>query len=100
LQGVEEYRRVSGLQSITSTCLKAAKISAILIDDGIQMDKKNEIEWHKNFIPFAGRILRTERVAEQILEQVRYQYTFTFFYSFGFRCLIDLLFYIVLLTML
>ncbi|KAL9318212.1 hypothetical protein ACSQ67_014729 [Phaseolus vulgaris] len=70
LQGVEEYRRVSGLQSITSTCLKAAKISAILIDDGIQMDKKNEIEWHKNFIPFAGRILRTERVAEQILEQV------------------------------
>lgn len=69
LQGVEEYRRVSGLQSITSTCLKAAKISAILIDDGIQMDKKNEIEWHKNFIPFAGRILRTERVAEQILEQ-------------------------------
>ncbi|KAK7355595.1 hypothetical protein VNO80_14855 [Phaseolus coccineus] len=69
LQGVEEYRRVSGLQSITSTCLKAAKFSAILIDDGIEMDKRNEIEWHKNFIPFAGRILRTERVAEQILEQ-------------------------------
>ncbi|XP_027936135.1 protein fluG-like [Vigna unguiculata] len=69
LQSVEEYRNVSGIESITSTCLKAAKISAILMDDGVEMDKKNEIQWHKNFTPFVGRILRTERVAEQILEQ-------------------------------
>ncbi|XP_047164637.1 protein fluG-like [Vigna umbellata] len=69
LEGVEEYRRVSGIESITSTCLKAAKFSAILIDDGIEMDKRNEIQWHKNFTPFVGRILRTERLAEQILEQ-------------------------------
>ncbi|CAJ1968861.1 unnamed protein product [Sphenostylis stenocarpa] len=71
LEGVEEYRRVSGLEAITSTCFKAAKVSAILIDDGIEMDKKNEIEWHKTFAPFVGRILRTERVAEQILEQLK-----------------------------
>ncbi|KAG2403003.1 uncharacterized protein HKW66_Vig0247270 [Vigna angularis] len=70
LEGVEEYRRVSGIESITSTCLKAAKFSAILIDDGIEMDKRNEIQWHKNFTPFVGRILRTERLAEQILEQL------------------------------
>ncbi|QCE05449.1 Metal-dependent hydrolase [Vigna unguiculata] len=77
LQSVEEYRKVSGIESITSTCLKTAKFSAILIDDGIEMDKRNEIQWLKNFTPLVGRILRTERVAEQILEQVRYQYTFT-----------------------
>ncbi|XP_027933918.1 protein fluG-like [Vigna unguiculata] len=69
LQSVEEYRKVSGIESITSTCLKTAKFSAILIDDGIEMDKRNEIQWLKNFTPLVGRILRTERVAEQILEQ-------------------------------
>ncbi|TKY52993.1 fluG protein [Spatholobus suberectus] len=69
LQGVEEYRRVSGLESISSTCFKAARISAILMDDGIEMDKRHDIEWHKNFTPFVGRVLRTERVAEQILDQ-------------------------------
>ncbi|KHN39009.1 Protein fluG [Glycine soja] len=69
LQGVEEYRKASGIESISSTCLKAAKFSAILIDDGIEMDKKHDMQWHKNFTPFVGRILRTERVAEQILEQ-------------------------------
>lgn len=69
LQAVEEYRRASGIQSITSKCFKAAKISGILMDDGIEMDKRHEIQWHKDFTPFVGRILRTERVAEQILEQ-------------------------------
>ncbi|KAK7392504.1 hypothetical protein VNO78_20945 [Psophocarpus tetragonolobus] len=69
LEGVEEYRRASGIEAITSTCLSAAKFSAILIDDGIEMDKRFEIEWHKKFGPLVGRILRTERVAEQILEQ-------------------------------
>ena len=57
------------------------------MDDGVEMDKKNEIQWHKNFTPFVGRILRTERVAEQILEQVRYQYTFTLLmFCFHFFC--------------
>ncbi|KAL5546052.1 hypothetical protein UlMin_021407, partial [Ulmus minor] len=69
LNGVEEYRRVSGLESITSACFKAAKISAILIDDGIEFDKHHEIEWHKSFAPFVGRILRIERLAEKILDE-------------------------------
>ncbi|BAT95809.1 hypothetical protein VIGAN_08261700 [Vigna angularis var. angularis] len=69
LQGVEEYRRVSGLQSISSSCFKAARIAAILIDDGLQLDKKHDVEWHKSFIPFVGRILRIERLAEEILDE-------------------------------
>ncbi|KAK7277449.1 hypothetical protein RJT34_22462 [Clitoria ternatea] len=69
LQGVEEYRRVSGLQSISSKCFKAARISAILIDDGLELDRKHDIEWHRSFTPFVGRILRIERVAEKILDE-------------------------------
>ncbi|KAE9619649.1 hypothetical protein Lalb_Chr02g0155491 [Lupinus albus] len=70
LEGVEEYRRVNGMQSICTTCFKTAKISSILIDDGFEVDKMHYIEWHKSFVPLVGRILRIERVAEQILDQV------------------------------
>ncbi|KAG4996245.1 hypothetical protein JHK84_027294 [Glycine max] len=70
LQGVEEHRRVSGMQSICSTCFKAARISAILIDDGLQLDKKHDIEWHRSFTPLVGRILRIERLAEEILDEI------------------------------
>uniref|UniRef100_A0A7N2R858 GS catalytic domain-containing protein n=1 Tax=Quercus lobata TaxID=97700 RepID=A0A7N2R858_QUELO len=69
LHGVEEYRRLSGLQSISSTCFEAAKISAILIDDGIEFVKKHDIEWHKRLAPVVGRILRIERLAEKILDE-------------------------------
>ncbi|XP_058771183.1 protein fluG-like [Vicia villosa] len=69
LRGVEEYRRVSGLESTGLACFKAARISAILIDDGLELDKEHDIEWHKSFIPFVGRILRIEKVAEKILEE-------------------------------
>lgn len=69
LQGVEEHRKVSGLELSCSTCFKAARISAILIDDGFELDKMYDIEWHKSFVPLVGRILRIERVAEKILDQ-------------------------------
>nr|KJB15107.1 hypothetical protein B456_002G160800 [Gossypium raimondii] len=68
LDAVEQYRRSSGLQAISSKCFKAAGISAILIDDGLKLDKKHDIRWHKNFVPFVGRILRIELLAEEILD--------------------------------
>ncbi|PSS32867.1 Protein fluG like [Actinidia chinensis var. chinensis] len=71
LCGIEEYRRCSGLQSISSICFKASRFVAILIDDGIEFDKKHEIEWHRNFAPVVGRILRIERLAEKILDEGR-----------------------------
>lgn len=70
LNGVEEYRRASGLESISSACFKAANISAVLIDDGLVLDKMNDLEWHRNFVPVVGRILRIENLAEKILEEV------------------------------
>ncbi|KAI9153547.1 hypothetical protein LWI28_012944 [Acer negundo] len=69
LQAVEEYRKSSGLHSISSICFEAANISAVLIDDGLKLDKKQDIEWHKSFVPFVGRILRIESLAEEILNQ-------------------------------
>ncbi|XP_058747254.1 protein fluG-like [Vicia villosa] len=68
LRGVEEFRRVSGLEFTCSTCFKAARISAILMDDGLELDKEHDVEWHKSFAPFVGRILRIEKVAEKILD--------------------------------
>ncbi|KAG8374198.1 hypothetical protein BUALT_Bualt11G0106100 [Buddleja alternifolia] len=66
---VQEYRSSSGVESITGKCLKTAGISAIFIDDGLELDKMHGIEWHKAFVPFVGRILRIERVAEKILDE-------------------------------
>lgn len=57
---------------MTSKCFGAARISAVLIDDGLELDKMHDVEWHKKFVPFVGRILRIERVAEKILDEVRY----------------------------
>lgn len=59
------------MKSVTAKCLQAAKISAILIDDGLELDRMHEIEWHKEFVPYVGRILRIEHVAEKILNEVR-----------------------------
>lgn len=69
LEAIEERRQASGLQSLTSTCFQEARISALLIDDGLKLDKKHDIEWHKSFVPFVGRVLRIETLAEQILDE-------------------------------
>lgn len=56
------------MRSLTSKCFKETGISALLIDDGLKLDKKHDIEWHRDFVPFVGRVLRIETVAEQILD--------------------------------
>ncbi|KAK8666122.1 hypothetical protein V6N13_006274 [Hibiscus sabdariffa] len=78
LDAVEQYRRLSGLQAISSKCFKAAGISAILIDYGLKLDNIHDIQWHKKFVPFVGRILRIEYLAEEILnEEMPDGYTWT-----------------------
>ncbi|CAN4109571.1 unnamed protein product [Withania somnifera] len=69
LHAVQESRQRLGLESSASICFKAAKISVLLIDDGIELDKKLDIRWHRNFVPAVGRIVRVEHVAEKILEK-------------------------------
>ncbi|OIT26909.1 hypothetical protein A4A49_30463 [Nicotiana attenuata] len=69
LHAVQESRQRFGLESSSAICFKAAKISVLLIDDGIELDKKLDIKWHESFVPTVGRILRVERIAEMILEK-------------------------------
>lgn len=70
LDAVLKYRAKSGVDSITAKCFKTARVSALLIDDGLELDKKLELEWHNAHVPFIGRILTIERVAERILNEV------------------------------
>ncbi|WRX23496.1 Amidohydrolase-related - like 5 [Theobroma cacao] len=65
---INSLSEATGHAAISSKCFKAAGISAILVDDGLKLDKKHDIQWHKNFVPFVGRILRIERLAEEILD--------------------------------
>jgi hypothetical protein len=70
LEKVEEFRTAEGLKSISLKCFQAANISAILIDDGITFDKMLDLESHKAFAPVIGRVLRIERLAETIINDV------------------------------
>lgn len=69
LHSIEDYRRLSGIESVSSTCFGAARLSGLLIDDGLDFDNKYDLEWHKSFVPFVGRILRIEHLAEKILDK-------------------------------
>uniref|UniRef100_A0A7N0UVI2 Amidohydrolase-related domain-containing protein n=1 Tax=Kalanchoe fedtschenkoi TaxID=63787 RepID=A0A7N0UVI2_KALFE len=69
LQAVEGFRKASGLQAIASKCFEAANFSAVLIDDGLKLDKMFGIDWHTTLGPTIHRVLRIEHLAEQILDE-------------------------------
>ncbi|KAF3525184.1 hypothetical protein F2Q69_00048915 [Brassica cretica] len=69
LEAIEKHRQTLGLHSLTTKCFNEARISALLIDDGLKLDKKHDTEWHRNFVPYVGRVLRIETLAEQILNE-------------------------------
>lgn len=71
LSALESYRQSCGQPSIARKCFEAANISVVLIDDGIKFDKMHNWEWHNDFVPAVGRILRIEHEAETILNEVR-----------------------------
>ncbi|KAF8044966.1 hypothetical protein N665_5921s0001 [Sinapis alba] len=69
LEAIEKHRQTLGLHSLTTKCFNEARISALLVDDGLKLDKKHDIDWHRNFVPHVGRVLRIETLAEQILDE-------------------------------
>ncbi|RID54233.1 hypothetical protein BRARA_G01571 [Brassica rapa] len=69
LEAIEKHRQTLGLHSLTTKCFNEARISALLIDDGLKLDKMHDTEWHRNFVPYVGRVLRIETLAEQILDE-------------------------------
>ena len=70
LAEIEHYRSTHDTGVLSSKCFKSSNVSAVLIDDGLQLDKMYDLEWHKNIIPNVYRVLRIERLAEDILNEV------------------------------
>lgn len=78
VEGIQEFRSKYGIETISKMCFRSAGISSVLIDDGFELQKMLNIEQHKNIVPFVGRILRIERLAEQILDEgIRNQKSWT-----------------------
>eukprot|EP00252_Welwitschia_mirabilis_P011169 TRINITY_DN2511_c0_g1_i1.p1 TRINITY_DN2511_c0_g1~~TRINITY_DN2511_c0_g1_i1.p1 ORF type:complete len:844 (+),score=165.73 TRINITY_DN2511_c0_g1_i1:452-2983(+) len=69
LEDVEKCRSCLGLERVCSLCFAASNISAVLIDDGLRISKMHDIGWHTDFVPYVGRILRIETVAEDVLNE-------------------------------
>ncbi|KAL8223982.1 hypothetical protein R6Q57_019457 [Mikania cordata] len=69
LKGVQEFRSWSEIETISKICFRAAGISTVLIDDGFILDKMLGIDQHRHILPFVGRILRIEHLAEDILDR-------------------------------
>jgi len=94
LEKVEEFRTAEGLKSISLKCFEAANISAILIDDGITFDKMLDLESHKALSPLIGRVLRIERLAETIINDVS-----VFLLSFSRECITFLFLFAIFLLL-
>ncbi|KAL0336931.1 UNVERIFIED_CONTAM: protein fluG [Sesamum calycinum] len=68
LDAVQEYRSRSGLESVTAKCLEAARISAVLIDDGLELDKSMKLSgtkdlYHLLMITYADKIVGFKSIA-------------------------------------
>jgi predicted TIM-barrel fold metal-dependent hydrolase len=59
-----------GLENLTATCLGAAQLGAVLLDDGFLPDESLPLAWHERFVP-VRRVLRLESVAERCLGEAR-----------------------------
>lgn len=66
---MEAQRTSLGETTICSKCFQTSNISAVLVDDGLRMDKMHELEWHRQYFPNVYRVLRIETVAEDILNE-------------------------------
>lgn len=70
LESIQEFRQNSSLTALSIKCFKAAKISTVLLDDGLEFDGMKDLAWHKEVVGDVHRILRIEYLAENILKQV------------------------------
>ncbi len=62
-------RQQLGLEPLTQRCFDAAKLEAILLDDGFLSAEILPLAWHQQFVP-VHRVLRLEMVAQNLLGQV------------------------------
>jgi uncharacterized protein len=66
LEHVRAARAALSLEALAQRCFAASGISALLLDDGFLPDRILPTDWHRRLAP-AYRLLRVERVAEELL---------------------------------
>jgi predicted TIM-barrel fold metal-dependent hydrolase len=64
--GVVSARRRLGLEALARRCFDAARLEAVLLDDGFLPDDVLPLEWHQRLVP-VRRVLRVEALAEELL---------------------------------
>ncbi|MCO5557335.1 hypothetical protein L7F22_010898 [Adiantum nelumboides] len=66
---IEQYRLTQTMEALCSKCLEATNLSAVLIDDGLRLEKMYLLEWHKSIFPNVHRVLRIETLAESLIKE-------------------------------
>lgn len=64
----ENYRADQPLQELASRCIEAAKLSHLVLDDGLSPNEVLPWRWHQQFVP-TKRLLRLEHLAETLLAE-------------------------------
>jgi predicted TIM-barrel fold metal-dependent hydrolase len=67
-ESIVRRRRELGLEELTRRCFSAARLEAVLMDDGFLPDSVLPIDWHRPFIA-VHRVLRIEHLAEQLIPE-------------------------------
>ena len=62
-------REQLGWEELARVCFTAAKLDAVLIDDGFLPDETLPLAWHARFVP-VRRVLRLEALAQDLLAEV------------------------------
>ena len=68
---IEAARAKIGLEASTKLFWGASNMAGVLIDDGLLLSEMHPIEWHRQFVPYVGRVMRLESIAQQVLSEVR-----------------------------
>jgi predicted TIM-barrel fold metal-dependent hydrolase len=65
-ESIVRKRRELGLEELARRCFTAARLEAVLMDDGFMPETVLPIDWHRPFVT-VHRVLRIEHLAEQLL---------------------------------
>jgi uncharacterized protein len=69
-EAVLARRAELGLDRLAEACFAAARLEAVLLDDGFLPEESLPLEWHERFVP-VKRVIRLETVAERCLREAR-----------------------------
>jgi predicted TIM-barrel fold metal-dependent hydrolase len=67
-EAIVQKRRELGLDELARRCFTAARLEAILMDDGFRPETVLPLDWHRPLVT-VHRVLRIEHLAEQLLAE-------------------------------